>query len=246
MKETLVGGEMLPWRKRRLEQETAERALKFLKASQESRKPCKIPGEMTQGISSVGVCLPPTCSCGWWSVLNWFPLGEAKQTPALTGSLPSVFASVGLNLSNFEMNSNTSELMAKLHKLLTGNSNARRCQANFSGDGCARDASGYKGRQNVFCCSKGSHARNSTIWELSAGHGWRWAFSLFWGNNLPFPKTKRCKNNVGPWNDHNNVIISAFRTFCAHLYQFMVGVCVFSFLKSVKHFILPTTLLRSE
>lgn len=48
-KETLAGGEMLPWRKRRLEQETAERALKFLKASQESRKPCKIPGEMTVG-----------------------------------------------------------------------------------------------------------------------------------------------------------------------------------------------------
>lgn len=39
------GGEMPPGRKRRLEQETAERALKFLKASQESRKRCKIPGD---------------------------------------------------------------------------------------------------------------------------------------------------------------------------------------------------------
>lgn len=43
-KET-AGGEMPPGRKRRLEQETAERALKFLKASQESRKCCKIPGD---------------------------------------------------------------------------------------------------------------------------------------------------------------------------------------------------------
>lgn len=60
--------------------------------------------------------------------LNCFPLGEEKQTP---GSLPSVFASVGLNLSDFETNSKTSELMARLHKLLTGNSDAR-------------DASGYK------------------------------------------------------------------------------------------------------
>lgn len=61
-------------------------------------------------------------------VLNWFPVGEVKQTPASAGSLPPVFASVGLNLSDFEISSNTSELMAKLHKLLTGNSNASRCQ----------------------------------------------------------------------------------------------------------------------
>lgn len=54
-KETLVGGEMLPWRKRRLEQEAAERTLKFLKASQESRKGCKIPGEMTWRMSVNGV-----------------------------------------------------------------------------------------------------------------------------------------------------------------------------------------------
>eukprot|EP00066_Takifugu_rubripes_P026953 XP_011616219.1 PREDICTED: protein FAM208A-like isoform X1 [Takifugu rubripes] len=86
-KET-AGGEMPPGRKRRLEQETAERALKFLKASQESRKCCKIPG-------------------------------EGKQAPASAGSQPSVFASVGLNLSDFEPSSDTSELMAKLHKLLT-------------------------------------------------------------------------------------------------------------------------------
>lgn len=45
-----------------------------------------------------------------------------KHTPASSGSLPSVFASVGLNLSDFEMNSNTSELTTKLYKLLTGNS----------------------------------------------------------------------------------------------------------------------------
>lgn len=47
-----TGGEMPPGRKRRLEQETAERALKFLKASQESRKYCKIPGEMIERCSS--------------------------------------------------------------------------------------------------------------------------------------------------------------------------------------------------
>lgn len=64
-KEPFVGGVMLPWRKRRLEQETAERALKFLKASQESRLPCKSPGEMTarefhqHGSNS---CLPMNCS----------------------------------------------------------------------------------------------------------------------------------------------------------------------------------------
>lgn len=38
-------GTVAPGRKRRLEQETAERALKFLKASQEPRKHGKIPGE---------------------------------------------------------------------------------------------------------------------------------------------------------------------------------------------------------
>lgn len=38
-------GTAVPGRKRRLEQETAERALKFLKASQEPRKHGKIPGE---------------------------------------------------------------------------------------------------------------------------------------------------------------------------------------------------------
>lgn len=51
-KETGGGGEMPPGRKRRLEQETAERALKFLKASQESKKRCKIPGEVIERFSS--------------------------------------------------------------------------------------------------------------------------------------------------------------------------------------------------
>lgn len=45
-----TGGVMMaPGRKRRLEQETAERALKFLKASQEPGKHGKIPGEETRG-----------------------------------------------------------------------------------------------------------------------------------------------------------------------------------------------------
>ncbi len=43
------GGEAkAPGRKRRLEQETAERALKFLKASQEPGRHIKIPGEETR------------------------------------------------------------------------------------------------------------------------------------------------------------------------------------------------------
>lgn len=53
-----------------------------------------------------------------------FLLAGGKHAPAASGSLPSVFASVGLNLSDFEMNSNTSELVIKLYKLLTGNSDA--------------------------------------------------------------------------------------------------------------------------
>lgn len=53
-KETLVGGEMLPWRKRRLEQEAAERTLKFLKASQESRKGCTLPGERSERVPTPG------------------------------------------------------------------------------------------------------------------------------------------------------------------------------------------------
>lgn len=40
-----AGRARAPGRKRRLEQETAERALKFLKASQEPGRPSKIPGE---------------------------------------------------------------------------------------------------------------------------------------------------------------------------------------------------------
>lgn len=43
------GVTMAPGRKRRLERETAERALKFLKASQEPRKHSKVPGEETRG-----------------------------------------------------------------------------------------------------------------------------------------------------------------------------------------------------
>lgn len=48
-KEDGVGGGVVkaPGRKRRLEQETAERALKFLKASQEPERHSKIPGEET-------------------------------------------------------------------------------------------------------------------------------------------------------------------------------------------------------
>lgn len=42
------GGLKAPGRKRRLEQETAERALKFLKASQEPGGRDKIPGEETR------------------------------------------------------------------------------------------------------------------------------------------------------------------------------------------------------
>lgn len=53
-----------------------------------------------------------------------FFLGEEKQAAASAGPLPSVFASVGLNLSDFEMSSHTSELLGKLHKLLTGTRNA--------------------------------------------------------------------------------------------------------------------------
>ncbi|XP_037346508.2 protein TASOR isoform X2 [Pungitius pungitius] len=41
-------GAMVPGRKRKLEQVTAERALKFLKASQEPGRLCKIPGEGSQ------------------------------------------------------------------------------------------------------------------------------------------------------------------------------------------------------
>lgn len=112
------GGEMPPGRKRRLEQETAERALKFLKASQESRKRCKIPGEMIERVPSMGVRLRLLIR----SVLTHILPGELKQTPASasTGCQPSVFASVGLNLNDFELSGDTSELMAKLHKLLTG------------------------------------------------------------------------------------------------------------------------------
>lgn len=55
-----------------------------------------------------------------------------KHAPAPSGSLPSVFASVGLNLSDFEMNSNTSEPMTKLYKLLTGNSDARHAREHSS------------------------------------------------------------------------------------------------------------------
>lgn len=43
------GGVKAPGRKRKLEQETAERALKFLKASQEPGKHGTIPGEETRG-----------------------------------------------------------------------------------------------------------------------------------------------------------------------------------------------------
>lgn len=55
-----------------------------------------------------------------------FLLAEVKPAAAAaaSGSLPSVFASVGLNLSDFEMSSNTSELTTKLYKLLTGSSRA--------------------------------------------------------------------------------------------------------------------------
>lgn len=109
------GGEMPPGRKRRLEQETAERALKFLKASQESRKR-KTPGEMIERVPPMGVRLQLLIR----SVLTHILPGELKQTPASTGCQPSVFASVGLNLNDFELSGDTSELMAKLHKLLTG------------------------------------------------------------------------------------------------------------------------------
>ena len=42
------GGWKVPGRKRKLEQETAERALKFLKASQEPRGSEQIAGEVTR------------------------------------------------------------------------------------------------------------------------------------------------------------------------------------------------------
>lgn len=113
------GGELPPGRKRRLEQETAERALKFLKASQESRKRCKVPGEVI--VPSTGVRLDLLIRSGLTHLLP----GEPKQTPASAGSQPSVFASVGLNLNDFELSGDTSEPMAKLHKLLTGESNVQ-------------------------------------------------------------------------------------------------------------------------
>lgn len=50
-----------PGRKRRLEQETAERALKFLKASQEPGKHSRIPGEERQ--LRLFMCTPAALSC---------------------------------------------------------------------------------------------------------------------------------------------------------------------------------------
>lgn len=47
------GGMKVPGRKRKLEQEMAERALKFLKASQEPGRHSKIPGEETRGLFSL-------------------------------------------------------------------------------------------------------------------------------------------------------------------------------------------------
>lgn len=54
-----VGGVMASGRKRHLEQETAERALKYLKASQEPGTHCKNPGEET---SSSNTSLSVVCS----------------------------------------------------------------------------------------------------------------------------------------------------------------------------------------
>lgn len=45
-------GLKVPGRKRKLEQETAERAIKFLKASQEPRGSEQIPGEVTTALRS--------------------------------------------------------------------------------------------------------------------------------------------------------------------------------------------------
>lgn len=48
------GGLKAPGRKRRLEQETAERTLKFLKASQEPGRRDKIPGEPARSLTAAG------------------------------------------------------------------------------------------------------------------------------------------------------------------------------------------------
>lgn len=52
-----------PGRKRRLEQETAERALKFLKASQEPGRHIKIPGEETRGMVTLAASFPLPATC---------------------------------------------------------------------------------------------------------------------------------------------------------------------------------------
>lgn len=88
------------------------------------------------------------------------------------------------------------------------------CQVNFSTNGYTQEASGSKERQNVSSCGKGTHYIHTTA--VRAVCSQRWAVSLFWGGILPFLKTSRCQK-VGPWTDDDNMVISAFWAFCAHI-----------------------------
>ncbi|XP_071351563.1 protein TASOR isoform X2 [Trachinotus anak] len=93
------GWQKTPGRKRRLEQETAERTLKYLRASQGSGSSDKIPV-------------------------------DGSQVPAPPGSLTSLIGSLGFR--DVDLREDGSELATKLHRLLTGLTQAARGLAGQS------------------------------------------------------------------------------------------------------------------
>lgn len=72
------GGVKAPGRKRRLEQEMAERTLKFLKASQEPGTHSKIPGEETRGMRKHERLIFPCLQCASGFVLPAIDTGDVS------------------------------------------------------------------------------------------------------------------------------------------------------------------------
>lgn len=65
---------------------------------------------------------------------------------------------------------------------------------NFSTSTYTQDASDYQKRHNLFSCSKKTrHMHTTHSLQICNGRSQHWAFPLFWGGNLPFPKTSWCK-----------------------------------------------------
>lgn len=136
-----------------------------------------------------------------------------------------------LKVSFFQMRGFFSSAVLVLGQALGFSKAPRDCWVNFSSENCTEGASGYKDGQNVV---------SYTVWEVSAGCSQCWPFFLFWGGNFPFPKIGRSKKV-----DLEMTTIvyfeDLFQRLCAHLYQFIRDLYIFSSLVECSAWSIPSS-----